>query len=69
MATCALEKLAVEGFSDAKTAVVVTRHNVDELDEFATLAGWYGATLRITRLRPSGRDADVWKDVHLNNTV
>ena len=52
------------GFKDAKISVVVTRHNVDQLDEFAALAARYGATLRITRLRPSGRGADVWDELH-----
>src|SRR5215475_8499224 len=60
----ALENLAAAGFKDAKISVVVTRHNVDQLDEFATLASRYGATLRITRLRPSGRGADVWDELH-----
>src|SRR6202000_2012830 len=59
-----LENLAAAGFSDAKISVVVTRHNVDQLDEFASLASRYGATLRITRLRPSGRGADGWEDLH-----
>ncbi|MGH3971107.1 MAG: mycofactocin radical SAM maturase, partial [Mycobacterium sp.] len=62
MATRALQNLADAGFADAKISVVVTRHNVDQLDEFAALANRYGATLRITRLRPSGRGADVWDD-------
>ena len=43
---------------------MVTRHNVDQLDDFAALADRYGATLRITRLRPSGRGADVWDELH-----
>jgi mycofactocin radical SAM maturase len=64
MAIRALENLAAAGFSDAKISVVVTRHNVDQLDDFAALAGRYGATLRITRLRPSGRGADVWDELH-----
>jgi mycofactocin radical SAM maturase len=64
MAIRALENLAEAGFSDAKISVVVTRHNVDQLDEFAALAARYGATLRITRLRPSGRGADVWDELH-----
>ena len=64
MAVRALENLAAAGFADAKISVVVTRHNVDQLDEFAALASRYGATLRITRLRPSGRGADVWEDLH-----
>src|ERR1700748_3221453 len=46
----AMRTLATAGFSDAKISVVVTRHNVDQLDEFASLADRYGATLRITRL-------------------
>ncbi|CPR11917.1 radical SAM domain-containing protein [Mycobacterium bohemicum DSM 44277] len=67
MAVRALENLAAAGFSQnggAKISVVVTRHNVDQLDEFAALADRYNATLRITRLRPSGRGADVWDDLH-----
>ncbi len=64
MATRALENLAAAGFTDAKISVVVTRHNVDQLDEFKALADRYGATLRITRLRPSGRGADVWDELH-----
>jgi mycofactocin radical SAM maturase len=64
MAIRALENLADAGFKDAKISVVVTRHNVDQLDEFAALAARYGATLRITRLRPSGRGADVWDELH-----
>ena len=64
MATRALENLADAGFADAKISVVATRHNIDQLDDFAALAHRYGATLRITRLRPSGRGADVWDDLH-----
>ena len=60
----ALENLAAAGFKDAKISVVVTRHNVDQLDDFKALADQYGATLRITRLRPSGRGADVWDELH-----
>ena len=64
MAIRALENLAAAGFKDAKISVVVTRHNVDQLDDFKALADRYGATLRITRLRPSGRGADVWDELH-----
>ena len=64
MAIRALENLAEAGFKDAKISVVVTRHNVDQLDDFKALADQYGATLRITRLRPSGRGADVWDELH-----
>jgi radical SAM protein with 4Fe4S-binding SPASM domain len=44
--------------------VVVTRHNVSQLDAFASLAAGYGAQLRLTRLRPSGRGADSWAALH-----
>lgn len=65
MALRALDNLAAECFTDVKISVVATRHNVTQLDEFALLAERYGATLRITRLRPSGRGADVWDDLRL----
>ncbi|MFT4199414.1 mycofactocin radical SAM maturase [Gordonia sp. (in: high G+C Gram-positive bacteria)] len=64
MAVRALENLRDAGFADAKISVVMTRENVAQLDEFKALADRYNATLRITRLRPSGRGADVWDDLH-----
>jgi mycofactocin radical SAM maturase len=60
----ALEHLSRAGFKDAKISVVVTRQNVDQLDEFKRIADEHGATLRLTRLRPSGRGADVWDELH-----
>jgi len=63
-AVTALENLAEAGFADAKLSVVVTRHNIAQLDDFKALAERYGATLRLTRLRPSGRGVDVWDDLH-----
>ncbi len=60
----ALENLAAAGFKDAKLSVVATRHNISQLDEFKAIADKYGATLRLTRLRPSGRGADVWDELH-----
>ncbi|MBZ5735336.1 mycofactocin radical SAM maturase [Nocardioides sp. TRM66260-LWL] len=63
-AVTALENLADAGFGDAKISVVCTRENIDQLDDFAALADRFGATLRLTRLRPSGRGADVWDDLH-----
>jgi mycofactocin radical SAM maturase len=63
-AVTALENLAEAGFTDTKISVVVTRTNVAQLDEFQALADRYGATLRLTRLRPSGRGADVWDQLH-----
>ena len=64
MAMRALENLAAAGFVKPKISVVMTRQNVDQLDEFAAIADKFGAQLRITRLRPSGRGADVWDELH-----
>lgn len=67
----AMDHLRDAGFVERngpfKISVVVTRHNVDQLDEFKALADSYGAQLRITRLRPSGRGADAWHDLHPTN--
>ena len=64
MAVQALGHLRDAGFRDAKISVVCTRHNIGQLDAFQALASEYGATLRLTRLRPSGRGADVWDELH-----
>ncbi|HEX6239025.1 MAG TPA: mycofactocin radical SAM maturase [Acidimicrobiales bacterium] len=61
----AMDHLAAAGFGPFKISVVVTRTNVGELDAFEALAAHYGAQLRLTRLRPSGRGAEVWHDLHL----
>ena len=60
----AMDNLADAGFGPFKISLVVTRHNVDQLDGFKTLADSYGAQLRVTRLRPSGRGVDSWHDLH-----
>lgn len=60
----AMDELAAAGFGPFKISVVVTRENVGQLDDLAALAGHYGAQLRLTRLRPSGRGADVWASLH-----
>ena len=41
----------------------MTRHNVDQLDALKAIATKFGAQLRITRLRPSGRGAVVWDEL------
>ncbi len=64
MARRAMDNLAAANFGPFKISVVVTRHNVDQLDQFKALADSYGAQLRITRLRPSGRGAHAWHDLH-----
>jgi mycofactocin radical SAM maturase len=65
VATTAMRHLADAGFAGFKISVVVTRDNVDQLDDFAALAASYDAQLRLTRLRPSGRGADVWDALHV----
>ncbi len=59
----ALQHLSDAGVS-AKLSVVCTRHNISQLDEFKAIADRFGAQLRLTRLRPSGRGADVWDELH-----
>ena len=60
----ACENLHAAGMTNFKISIVVTRDNVGQLDDFKTIADRYGAQLRITRLRPSGRGADVWDELH-----
>ncbi|MET8681272.1 mycofactocin radical SAM maturase [Streptomyces sp. NPDC004647] len=60
----ALRRLAAAGKREVKLSVVMTRQNMVQLDAFAALADEYGAQLRLTRLRPSGRGADVWDELH-----
>ena len=60
----AMEALADAGVRGFKISVVATRHNVGQLDAFKAIADRYDAQLRITRLRPSGRGADVWDELH-----
>jgi mycofactocin biosynthetic radical S-adenosylmethionine protein MftC len=64
MALRAMDTLAAAGFRGFKLSVVVTRQNVTQLDKFQALAARFGAQLRLTRLRPSGRGADVWDELH-----
>jgi mycofactocin radical SAM maturase len=60
----AMENLADAGLRNFKLSVVCTRHNISQLDRFRELADRYHAQLRLTRLRPSGRGADVWDELH-----
>jgi mycofactocin radical SAM maturase len=64
-ATAAMQHLHAAGFKDFKVSVVVTRDNVEQLDDFLALTRRYAAQLRLTRLRPSGRGADVWDALHV----
>jgi mycofactocin biosynthetic radical S-adenosylmethionine protein MftC len=56
----AMRALADAGLEEFKVSVVVTSDNVGQLDEFQAIASRYGAQLRLTRLRPSGRAVDQW---------
>ena len=60
----AMERLASAGMVGFKVSVVVTRENAGQLDDFKALTDRYGAQLRLTRLRPSGRGATVWDELH-----
>jgi mycofactocin radical SAM maturase len=62
----AMDNLHAAGFRGFKISVVMTRHNVGQLDDFKALADRYDAQLRITRLRPSGRGADTWDELHVS---
>jgi mycofactocin biosynthetic radical S-adenosylmethionine protein MftC len=64
IARAAMDNLRDAGFGPFKISVVVTRNNVAQLDDFRALARSYGAQLRVTRLRPSGRGADTWHSLH-----
>jgi mycofactocin radical SAM maturase len=60
----AMRNLADAGFRGFKLSVVMTRQNIPQIDEFKAIADRFGAQLRLTRLRPSGRGADVWDELH-----
>ena len=61
----AMVNLNNAGFTGYKISVVVTNRNVGQLDAFEQLANDNGAELRLTRLRPSGRGADVYNELRL----
>ena len=63
-ATRAMVTSPTRGSRGFKISVVMTRQNVAQLDAFKAIADAFGAQLRITRLRPSGRGADVWDELH-----
>jgi len=63
-AITAMDNLADAGFGQFKISVVMTRHNIPQIDQLEALADRYGAQLRLTRLRPAGRGADTWDELH-----
>ncbi|HEV3213653.1 MAG TPA: mycofactocin radical SAM maturase [Acidimicrobiales bacterium] len=62
-AVAAMRALADAGFGRFKVSVVVTRANAGQLDDLAAIADGFGAQLRLTRLRPSGRGVDTWDEL------
>jgi len=60
----AMDNLKAANFGAFKISVVMTRESIEQLDELESLAESYGAELRLTRLRPSGRAVDVWDSLH-----
>ncbi len=60
----AMDHLKAANFGPFKISVVMTRDSIEQLDQFEALARFYGAELRLTRLRPSGRGVDVWEELH-----
>jgi mycofactocin radical SAM maturase len=59
----AMDNLKAADFGQFKISVVMTRESVEQLDEFEAMAKGYGAELRLTRLRPSGRGVQVWQEL------
>ena len=59
-----MDNLKNADFGQFKISVVMTRESIEQLDEFEELAAHYGAELRLTRLRPSGRGVDTWQELH-----
>jgi mycofactocin radical SAM maturase len=60
-----LGKLKSAGVKGHKISTVVTRTSADEVDDLLVLATNFGAVLRLTRLRPSGRGALTWDQLRL----
>ncbi|KJE76133.1 antilisterial bacteriocin subtilosin biosynthesis protein AlbA [Ferrimicrobium acidiphilum DSM 19497] len=63
----ALTNLAEVGVQGTKISVVVTRGSIDQLDDLRALADRFGAQLRLTRLRPSGRAQDCYEELALTD--
>lgn len=60
----AMQHLHNAGFKGFKISVVMTRHNISQIDEFEATARRFDAELRLTRFRPSGRGAESWRQLH-----
>jgi mycofactocin radical SAM maturase len=60
----AMDHLRDADFGSFKLSVVMTRANVEQVGAYEALAAEYGAELRLTRFRPSGRGIESWHDLH-----
>ena len=60
----AMDHLRDAEFGSFKLSVVMTRANVEQVGAYEALAAEYGAELRLTRFRPSGRGIETWHDLH-----
>lgn len=60
----AMDNLKDANFGPFKISVVMTRESIEQLADFEELASTYGAQLRLTRLRPSGRAVEQWDALH-----
>ncbi|MCL4318841.1 MAG: mycofactocin radical SAM maturase [Firmicutes bacterium] len=62
----ALDLLGREPLDELWLNSVVTRRNIDQLDDLYNIAKDKGARLRLARMRPSGRGQASWNDLHLS---
>jgi mycofactocin radical SAM maturase len=60
----ALEHLRKRDIEDSVNCVL-TRHSFPELDKLVELATSYGAKLRVSRFRPSGRGKQSWEKLNV----
>jgi mycofactocin radical SAM maturase len=65
--TGGIERLAGKNIPLAINTVVTSR-NYMQLSQLKELAGSYGARLRVSRFRPSGRARESWEALKLNST-
>jgi [mycofactocin precursor peptide]-tyrosine decarboxylase / 3-amino-5-[(4-hydroxyphenyl)methyl]-4,4-dimethylpyrrolidin-2-one synthase len=57
-----MQELANHGV-DFSINMVLMRHNYDQLEAFKMLAADVGASLRVSRFRPSGRGKENWEEL------
>jgi mycofactocin biosynthetic radical S-adenosylmethionine protein MftC len=61
----AVQLLSERNYPELSLNMVVTRPNVGEVGDFATLARRFGAKTRLSRFRPSGAGCSSWEDYRL----